>query len=258
MAAKRKDRSDLSRTPKVPDSLDLDELPGRIRSDVPTIPGWQARIDAAQEVTHYTTRDGRVLARIRYGDEPGIGDVTSKRCYDCGVLNGQYHVRRCGVERCPSCLRQYWSCSCNFAGDEGYDEDYGTTADYLRAFKAVRAKSLPASYLALLRAHSAAPHHTATWAQLAVALGYANGGVVNLLYSRLSERVGPHLGFRDPPLDFWPYVLVRWAAERDPTNGDGPRTQIAHVLRRPAIEALQRLGLVPRGRKKAGRTRRRT
>jgi hypothetical protein len=220
-----------------------------IYNGVPVMPGWPARIKAAQQVTHYTTRDGRVLARIRYGDEPGIGTVARKPCRDCGVLKGQYHVGpACGLERCPNCGGQFSSCDCDFVGDEGDDEDFGTTDSYHRAFGALRGDGLSGPYLALLRAHHAAPNHTATFSQLAVAVGVADGSAVNRLYRRLSERVGRQLGIDYPPHEFWPYVLVRWAAECDPTNGAAPRTRTPHVLRRPAIEALKRLGLL-KGRK---------
>src|SRR5438034_66955 len=119
------------------------------------------------------------------------------------------------------------------------DEEFGTANDYLRAFETVRAEGIPDNHLALLRAHFAAPDHTATWAQLAAAVGYANFNAVNLQYGKLAARVASQLGIRQPPLDFWLSVLAGWAAERDPASG-----HTAFVLRRPVIEALRQLGLL--------------
>src|SRR5262249_50908418 len=72
---------------------------------------------------------------------------------------------------------------------------------------------------ALLRAHYAAPDHTATWSQLASAVGYANFTAVNLQYGKLATRVAAQLRIGKPPRGFWLYVLARWAAEPDPDSG---------------------------------------
>jgi len=120
-----------------------------------------------------------------------------------------------------------------------HDEAFGTTDEYLRAFEAVRAEGIPDNHLNLLRAHFAAPNHTATWAQLAAFVGYANFKAVNLQYGKLAARVAVQLGISQPPLDFWLSVLAGWAAERDPDSG-----HTAFVLRRPVVEALRQLGLV--------------
>jgi hypothetical protein len=42
------------------------------------------------------------------------------------------------------------------------DEEFGTPADYLRAFEVVRAEGIPDNHMALLRAHYAAPAYTIT------------------------------------------------------------------------------------------------
>jgi hypothetical protein len=188
----------------------------------------------------YVTRDGRSFAAIRYGEEPDDWGADRHPCGDCGVDKGMYHIPGCGVERCPSCSGQYWSCDCEFVGDTSDPEEFGTADDYRRAFEALRAEGIPDNHLALLRAHYAAPDHTATWAQLAAAVGYANGSAVNLQYGRLARRVAERLGVTEPPNDFWLYVLAEWAANRDSASG-----HTAFVLRRPAIEALQQLGVLP-------------
>lgn len=119
------------------------------------------------------------------------------------------------------------------------DEEFGTADDYIQAFEAVRAKGIPDNHLALLRAHAAAPGHTATWAQLASAVGYENFNAVNLQYGKLAARVAARLGVHRPPRGFWLFVLAGWAADPDPDSG-----HTAFVLRRPVVEALRRLGLL--------------
>jgi hypothetical protein len=125
------------------------------------------------------------------------------------------------------------------------DEQFGTTGDYFRAFAAVQAEGIADNHLALLRAHLAAPGHAATWANLAAAVGYPNGGSVHLQYGRFAERVARQLGLSAKPHDpngeaWWLWALVRWAEDRDPESG-----HTVFVLRRPAVEALQQLGIAP-------------
>ena len=125
------------------------------------------------------------------------------------------------------------------------DELFGTTADYLRAFEAVQAEGIADNHLRLLWAHLAAPEYTTTWAMLAEAVGYPNGSSVNLQYGKFAERIARQLGRSEKPLDpngtaWWLWVLVRWAEECDPESG-----HTAFVLRRPAVEALQQLGILP-------------
>ena len=123
------------------------------------------------------------------------------------------------------------------------DEQFGTTADYLRAFEAVRGEGIQDNHLAMLRAHLAAPGYATTWARLAEAVGYPTGSSVNLQYGKLAERVARQLGLTEKPLDpggtgWWLWALVRWADGRDPDSG-----HTVFVLRRPAVEALRELGL---------------
>lgn len=63
--------------------------------------------------------------------------------------------------------------------------------------------------------------------------------------SRFAERVARQLVRVAKPHDpdgeaWWLWVLVRWAEERDPESG-----HTVFVLRRPAVEALQQLGIRP-------------
>jgi hypothetical protein len=125
------------------------------------------------------------------------------------------------------------------------DEAFGTIADYLRAFEAVRAEGINDKHLAMLRAHFAAPEHTITWARLAETVGYSSGKSVNLQYGKFAGRIARQLGLAEKPADpsgtaWWLWVLVRWARERDP-NG-----HTAFVLRQPAVEAIESLGLTQR------------
>jgi hypothetical protein len=56
---------------------------------------WRAEVAAAQQRTSYEIT-GRLLARIRYGQEAGDwGAADGETCHDCGVAPGQYHRLRC-------------------------------------------------------------------------------------------------------------------------------------------------------------------
>ncbi len=118
-------------------------------------------------------------------------------------------------------------------------EEFGTSDDYIRAFGVLVAEGIPHNHLALLRAHYAAPNHTATWAQLAEAIGYANGKAVNLQYGTFAGRVAQQMGIAEVPRDFWLDVLAGWAEERDVVSG-----HTSFILRDPVIEALTRLGVL--------------
>ena len=70
--------------------------------------------------THLVARDGRILTRIAYGDEPDDWGADTHPCRDCGAAKGDYHAGGlCDVERCPSCGGQFASCDCEFVGDDG-------------------------------------------------------------------------------------------------------------------------------------------
>jgi 5-methylcytosine-specific restriction endonuclease McrA len=119
------------------------------------------------------------------------------------------------------------------------EEEFGTVSDYVKVFEVLLKEGIAENHLALLQAHFKAPHHTATWAQIAKAVGYANGSAVNLHYGTLASRVAHHLRIAEPPNGFWLFVLVKWADDRDPSG------HTAFVLRRPVIEALTQLGILP-------------
>ena len=119
------------------------------------------------------------------------------------------------------------------------EDQFGTANAYTRAFRALENEGIPDNHIALLQAHFNSPAHTTTWARLARAVGYAKGSAVHLQYGKLAGRVARHLGVVVRPNGFWIFVLADWAAERD-TSG-----HTAFVLRRPVIEALTRLGILP-------------
>lgn len=93
---------------------------------------------------------------------------------------------------------------------------FGSTRDYTRALEAMAAEGIHPSQRALILAHLDAPDHTASWRELAPAARYPNAEAVKLHYGRLAHRVADKLGvsFRQAR-DFWLYVLVDWAGERD-------------------------------------------
>jgi putative restriction endonuclease len=120
-------------------------------------------------------------------------------------------------------------------------EDVPSANAYVEAFRIIHAEGIAENHLALLRGHFNAPNHTTTWAQLAQFVGYANGAGVNLQYGHFAARVAKALGFAEPPMGFWLNVLADWADELDVASG-----HTAFVLRSKVIEALQRLGILPR------------
>ena len=101
-------------------------------------------------------------------------------------------------------------------------------------------KGIHEKHLALLKAHFDAANHTAIWAQLAETVGFASGKTVNRQYGRLAHRVADQIGIPQPENGFWLDILVH-CKERDPESG-----HLAFVLRRPVIEALTRLGILPK------------
>lgn len=122
--------------------------------------------------------------------------------------------------------------------EEYNEEEYGTTDDYLRAFKTLQNKGLFDKPRALLQAHCNAPNRTTTWAELAKIVGYAEGRAVNLHYGKLAQKVAGLLGVGEIPGEpgkkSWLFVLIHWAE-------DHPLGHTAYVLRRPVIEALTQL-----------------
>jgi hypothetical protein len=83
-----------------------------VYNGVQMIKGWPEKIEAAQ-IERTVRVDGRVCARIRYGDEKNFQGVQDAGCRDCGVVKGQLHVPMCDVERCPGCGDQLITCSCD-------------------------------------------------------------------------------------------------------------------------------------------------
>lgn len=120
-------------------------------------------------------------------------------------------------------------------------EEFGTAEDYYRAFRVLLSseKGIHHNHIGLLRAHFESPDHTAPWSALAEAVGYKNWKGVNLQYGILAKRVGEELGYEERPRGFWLFILVDWAHDFDPIHG-----HTLFTLRRPVIEALERLHLI--------------
>lgn len=41
-----------------------------------------------------------------------VKDMKRRKCHDCGVELGEYHLEGCDTERCPKCAGQLISCGC--------------------------------------------------------------------------------------------------------------------------------------------------
>jgi hypothetical protein len=94
-----------------------------IFNGVSMTPDWPAKIEAAQQFSHYLIA-GEEMPRIRYGEEEDDWGADHKPCHDCFVLKGQFHVGPgCDVERCPSCGGQVIGCDCEYYGDEPEQQD---------------------------------------------------------------------------------------------------------------------------------------
>ena len=115
---------------------------------------WPARIEASQNVPHYTEK-GIKYPRIRYGDDDPRWDESP--CHDCGVVKGQLHVvGGCEHEKCPECgvfFSEYHQCQF----DELRDQADAVADERATSFKGTLIRWLGfvlfiAAVLALLRA----------------------------------------------------------------------------------------------------------
>lgn len=100
------------------------------------------------------------------------------------------------------------------------------------------AKGIHPSQRALILAHLDAPKHTASWRELAPAVGYPNAEAVKLQYGKLAHRVADELGVTSirQARGFWLNVLVDWAGQRDKSG------HTRYRLRREVVLALHRAG----------------
>ncbi len=96
---------------------------------------------------------------------------------------------------------------------------------------------MPDSYLAMLRAHLAAPDHLISATKLADAAGYSGYEGANLHYGKLGQRVADEIGF-DPPRRKDGTQIWTCAIARDPSmDTEYPEVSMLEVLLRN-IETL--------------------
>ena len=77
------------------------------------IKGWPEKIEAAQ-LQHTYSIAGRLVQRVRYGNEKDNWGANKHACGDCGVVKGQLHVPGCDIEQCAICDGQVISCDCSY------------------------------------------------------------------------------------------------------------------------------------------------
>ena len=116
--------------------------------------------------------------------------------------------------------------------------DFGTATDYRIAISAILEAGVSPRQSELLRAHLWAPHHSASVAELAKAVGYGSWRTVNRQYGNLAHRIGAELGIFQPPRGFWANVLICWA----PDSARSPLGHARFILRPEVAKALIRLG----------------
>ena len=137
------------------------------------------------------------------------------------------------------------------AVNSGPPDLYGAGDDYHAALVALERHGLNERHRAMLFAHLESPDHTATWADLAQAVGYDSGKIVNLQYGKVAHRIADELGVQDPPLadtfpgGWWGFVLSGWSRTR------GTLGHTAYIMRPPLVEALQRLRIAAGSQKEA-------
>lgn len=114
----------------------------------------------------------------------------------------------------------------------GRDGEGAPSASVYEAAFALLIPDMPDSYVAMLRAHLAAPDHLISATRLARAAGYAGYEGANLHYGKLGQRIAEEIGF-DPPRREDGTEIWTCAIARDPSlDTDYPDTSMLDALAR--------------------------
>ena len=122
---------------------------------------------------------------------------TDRRCPDCAVEVGEFHLPGCDIERCPRCAGQSISCECS----RGEEDDEGEEIDAAREETVTRSRIQARSIVnyGIIAVPEGTVHATHYEGAPPVILPQLPPEVVRVLVHSMEECVGPPLPRSDDP-----------------------------------------------------------